>query len=159
MIMGKKSGVPKWVWWISPLIVVGVAAKLLNQNPPVNAAQTSPESADAALRTRIYHAPWNAVVDAAQSVLKSQKTYGRAWRSGQNSIKGAEPGAKLRETLRVQVPVFVFTDDLEVTISEAEDGQIRVDCASKARIGRGDFGENRRHVVQFLRALDVQLPQ
>lgn len=145
---------PKWVLALAPLVVLAVAAKMLNQNPPVNSAQTSPDASDAALRTRFVEAPWRDVVSAAQQALSSQKTYGRAWKVGQNSIAGAAPGEKLREELRAQVPVIVFSDDLIVTVSEAEPGQIRVDCASKARIGQGDFGENRRHVLQFLRAFD-----
>ena len=156
-MIAKTTGVSKWIWWLSPLLVLVVASKLLNQNPPVSGAQTSPDSKDLALKTRFYNAPWNVVVDAAQSAFAAQKTYGRAWKRGKNSIAGAEPGAKLREVLRAQVPVILFTDDLEVTLSESDNGQIRVDCASKSRIGRGDFGENRRHIIQFLRALDEKL--
>ena len=153
----KLSGASKWALWISPLLVLVVAAKIFNQNPPVNAAQTSLEGEDAELKTRFYRAHWREVVDAAQSAIRAQKTYGRAWKSGANSIEGAAPGEKLRETLRAQVPVLVFTDDLEVTISETDDERIRLDCASKSRIGRGDFGENRRHILQFLSALDEKL--
>ncbi len=155
-MIGKNSRVPHWILWVTPLLIFAIAGKILNQNPPVNASQTSPD-AEAPLRTRFYPAPWSRVVEAAQSALSAQKTYGRAWKVGQSSITGAEPGAKLRETLRAQVPVVVFTDDLEVTLSEQEDGQIRVDCESKSRIGKGDFGENKRHVTQFLRSLDANL--
>lgn len=151
----KLARAPKWAFVVAPLIVFAFAAKTLNQNPPVNAAQTSPDASDAALRTRFVDAPWRDVVNAAQQALASQKTYGRAWKIGQNSIAGAAPGEKLRQELRAQVPVIVFTDDVTVTLSEAENGQIRLDCASKARIGQGDFGENRRHVLQFLSAFDA----
>jgi uncharacterized protein (DUF1499 family) len=34
---------------------------------------------------------------------------------------------------------------------------VRVDCRSASRIGNGDFGENRRHALQFLAALDEKL--
>ena len=142
---------------LAPLVAVALVSKFLNQNPPVNVAQTSPDSAEMELRTRLLRAPWREVVSAAQRALGSQKTYGRAWKSGQSSIAGAGPGQKLREELRAQVPVLVFTDDLTVSISEEESGEIRVDCGSKSRIGRGDFGENRRHVLQFLRAFDAEM--
>ncbi len=157
VMTGKISRVPKWIVWLSPLVILVVAAKFLNQNPPVSAAQTSFESEEVALKTRFYDAPWRDVVDATQSVLAAQKTYWRAWKTGSSSIGGAAPGAKLHETLRAQVPVILFTDDLEVTLSETDGGQIQVDCASKSRIGRGDFGENRRHIIQFLGALDEKL--
>ncbi len=153
----KLSRTPKWALYLAPLVVLAVAAKLLNQNPPVSAAQTAPDAPEAELRTRFVGAPWSEVVSAAQSALNSQKTYGRAWKTGQNSIVGAAPGAKMREELQAQVPVLLFTDDLTVSLSEQDGGKIRVDCASKARIGRGDFGENRRHVLQFLRAFDEKL--
>lgn len=153
----KTSRALKWTLALAPILLVVAASRALNQNPPVNTAQTSPNSSDAALRTRFVRAPWQRVLSAAQTALASQKTYGRAWKVGQSSIQGTAPGAKLRGELRVQVPVTVFTDDLTVTLSEEDDGQIRVDCASKSRVGRGDFGENRRHVLQFLAAFDELL--
>ncbi len=151
----KRALAPRWVLGLAPLVLLIVAAKMLNQNPPVKAAQTSPDAADPALRTRFVKAPWREVVSAAQGVLAAQKTYGRAWKPGQNSIAGAAPGQKMRQELRAQVPVIVFTDDLTVTLTETENGEIRVDCAAKSRVGQGDFGENRRHVLQFLRAFDA----
>ena len=153
----KLSRVAKWTLYLAPLVAFLAAAKLLNQNPPVSEAQTSPDASEPLLRTRFSKAPWSVVVSAAQNALASQRTYGRAWKTGQSSISGAEPGARLREELRVQVPVLLFTDDLVVTLSEQKDGEIRVDCASKSRIGRGDFGENRRHILQFFRAFDANL--
>lgn len=142
--------------YLSPLLAFLVAAKLLNTDPPTNSAHTSPES-DEALRTRFYQVAWNDAVGAAQKTLTSGRTYGRAWKTGPSSIAGAEPSAHLTEILRAQVPVLLFTDDLEVTLRDENDGRIRVDVRSASRIGRGDFGENRRHIAQFLRALDAQL--
>lgn len=153
----KSSRFLKWTLTLAPVLLFVIAAKKLNQDPPVNTAQTAPDASDAALVTRFVRAPWRDVVSAAQSALGAQKTYGRAWKTGQNSIAGALPGEKLREELHAQVPVLVFTDDLIVTLSEQESGEIRVDCGSKSRIGRGDFGENRRHVLQFLGAFDEEL--
>lgn len=147
----------KWLLLAAPLVLLVVAAKLLNQNPPVNVAQTSPDHEDTSLRSRFYTAPWNEVVSAVHDALVAQHTYGRAWKLGQSSISGAEPGAHLVEVLRAEVPVLVFTDDFEVTLREEEGGRVRVDCHSASRIGKGDFGENRRHVLQFLAALDERL--
>lgn len=153
----KLSRASKWALGLASLLAIALASKWFNQNPPVSAAQTSPEAADLALRTRFVDAPWREVVDAAQSALGAQKSYGRPWKTGQNSIVGVLPGQKLRQELRAEVPVLIFTDDLTVSLSEEPSGQIRVDCASKSRIGRGDFGENRRHVLQFLRAFEAEL--
>ncbi len=148
---------PRWAFWVLPLLLLVVAAKWLNPNPPVSAVETSPDADDAELKTRFYRASWSEGVSAAQRVLHQQRTYGRAWKMGRNSITGTRPGEKLVEVLRAQVPVVIFTDDLEVTLREEDEGHIRVDVKSKSRIGRGDFGENRRHVVQFLAALDRKL--
>ncbi len=153
----KPSRAPKWALFLTPILVIAIISKKLNQNPPVSSAQTAPDSPDSALQTRFVDVPWSEAVSAAQSALSAQKTYGRWWKTGQNTIAGALPGQQLREELHAQVPVLFFTDDLVVTLSEQEDGKIRVDCTSKARIGRGDFGENRRHVMQFLRAYDEKL--
>jgi hypothetical protein len=148
---------PRWALWALPVLLLVVAAKVLNPNPPVSAVETSPDADDAELKTRFYSASWSEGVSAAQRVLHQQRTYGRAWKMGRNSIAGAKPGEKLVETLRAHVPVVIFTDDLEVVLSEEDTNRIRVDVKSKSRIGRGDFGENRRHVVQFLAALDRKL--
>ncbi len=155
----KLPHVPKWALWLAPLLAFALIAKKMNQNPPVNFARTAPDAPNAELRTRFSGAPWSQVVGAAQSALGNQKTYGRAWKTGQNSIVGAMPGETLREELRAEVPVLLFTDDLVVTVSEQEGGKIRVDCASKARLGRGDFGENQRHVLQFLRSFDEKMAE
>jgi uncharacterized protein (DUF1499 family) len=59
----------------------------------------------------------------------------------------------------VEVPVAglgLFIDDLKVMLSE-EDGVTRVDAQSQSRVGRGDLGENRRHVVQLFTVLDQKL--
>lgn len=49
-----------------------------------------------------------------------------------------------------------FSDDLKVTLSEAN-GTTTVNVQSQSRVGRGDLGENRRHVVQLFTVLDEQL--
>lgn len=147
----------RWALWVLPLLLLAGAARRLNSDPPANSVETSPDADDAALKTRFYRASWSEGVGAAQRVLSKQRTYGRAWKMGVNSISGTAPGEKLVEMLRAQVPVVVFTDDLEVVLREEDEGRIRVDVKSKSRLGRGDFGENRRHVTQFLAALDRKL--
>jgi uncharacterized protein (DUF1499 family) len=43
-----------------------------------------------------------------------------------------------------------------VTLSEAN-GTTTVNVQSQSRVGRGDLGENRRHVVQLFTVLDEKL--
>jgi uncharacterized protein (DUF1499 family) len=50
----------------------------------------------------------------------------------------------------------VITDDLEVYNKESGK-EITIDAKSNSRVGRSDFGENARHIRQFLTALDEKL--
>ncbi len=62
-------------------------------------------------------------------------------------------------SLEAEVPVAQmgwFLDDLKVTLSEAN-GTTTVNVQSQSRVGRGDLGENRRHVVQLFTVLDEKL--
>jgi uncharacterized protein (DUF1499 family) len=57
--------------------------------------------------------------------------------------------------VRAEVPVLFYIDDLEVRVQPDPTGAYwRVDATSRSRVGKSDLGENRRHVVQLLNALD-----
>jgi uncharacterized protein (DUF1499 family) len=45
-----------------------------------------------------------------------------------------------------------FTDDVHVRL-EAVTGGTRVHARSRSRVGKGDFGQNRRNLLELLRAL------
>lgn len=112
-----------------------------------NQAQTVENAADARFRTRFYKTN---LANAHQEVLRAipqLRTYGQSW----HVVSDEE-----NEVL-VEVPVLVFTDDLVVTLKEAKGG-VKVDVQSAARLGKSDFGENRRHVLQLLAVLDALLP-
>jgi uncharacterized protein (DUF1499 family) len=62
-------------------------------------------------------------------------------------------------SLEAEVPVARmgwFLDDFKVTLTEAN-GTTTVNAQSQSRVGRGDLGENRRHVVQLFTVLDPTL--
>lgn len=61
-------------------------------------------------------------------------------------------------TIAAEVPIVggITYDDFRVTLA-AEGEHTVVNVRSNARIGRGDMGANRRHVVQFFMVLDEQL--
>ena len=155
--MKLKNSPLRWALYLSPLLALVVAAKFLNTNPPTNSAQTSPDASDPLLRSRIYRASWTDAVSVCEQTLNEQRSYFRPWKHGRNSVSGTAPGAQLVEVLRAEVPVFFFTDDFEVTLRDEGGGQIRVDARSTARLGKGDFGENKRHVLQFLKDLDEKM--
>ncbi len=83
-----------------------------------------------------------------REVVQNQTSWGKKWRI-------VETDLTMRH-LKVEVPVWFFTDDLKVTL-RAQGDSTSVDVDSRSRVGQGDFGENRRHIVQFLRALDEKL--
>lgn len=117
---------------------------------PTNIAQTSSDDADARLHPRVYDAPPSRVAQEIRALVPQLKTYGRAWKMAAASTRG-------EKTLRVEVTVLLFTDDLTATLSPQNGGaSTRVEVHSASRVGKGDFGENRRHIVQFLTALDAQ---
>ena len=139
----------RWKWLLVPvalIVAAGALGKMLNASPPTNSAQSAPDAAPE-LRTRVYARTPDEVRRVARQVAGEQKTWFRSWRVGPTDDDSA---------LRVAVPVLMFTDDLTIRMDES-DGQTRVNVESRSRVGQGDFGENRRHVVQFLRALDEQL--
>ncbi len=144
----------RWKWLIiaAPFAAFLVAAKLLNSSPPTNRAQTAPDAAPE-LRTRLYSHNLNTTFDLAREVAQNQTTYRQSWRIGALANAGADSTTR---QLKIEVPVLVFTDDLTVTL-HAQGDQTSVDVESKSRVGEGDFGENRRHIVQFLSALDAKL--
>lgn len=120
-------------------------AKLTNTNPPTNSVQTSPDSSE--LKTRVYKSTPDA---AAQKIAAiSLSTYGRSWKL--SALQHISPD-EARLTFRV--PVIVFTDILTVSITRKNDEEIEVNIESHSQVGKGDFGENRRHAWQILGELD-----
>ncbi len=137
----------KWKW-AAPLAFLGALlafAKTMNSNPPTNSARTSP--GDPVLPTKKYGL---APEIAAPRIAKLQlSTYGRAWKFvGQTQTSPDEI------ELQFRVPVLVFTDILTVSLRRQDDETMAVNIESHSQIGQGDFGENRRHVRQMMKAID-----
>ena len=143
----------RWKWLLIlavPVAALLVAGQTMNTSPPTNFTQTSPDAAPE-LCTRLYRQSVAEVTQTARAVAGEQTTWLRSWRVvPQTEIWAGPP----HHDFKVEVPVLFFTDDLAVQIDIGDAGQTRVNVASKSRVGQGDFGENRRHVAQFLRALD-----
>ena len=135
----------KMLWLVPALVVAVVFFKRAGWLEPTNVCATRPDHPDISLRTRIYAISPETVHNGIRKVIAAQRTYGRAW--------------KMTETIdeiRAEVFVLMFVDDLVVSMRRDGDGT-RVDVRSQSRVGRGDFGENRRHVWQFLRSLDEEM--
>lgn len=125
---------------------------ILSRMNSTNVAQTRPDHSDAILRTRNYRAPLAHVAAVVKLAIPTLKSYGRSWKLTEAKAQGDD------FKIRAQIAVIVFTDDLQVTIRENKaTRQVSLDVRSASRVGRGDLGENRRHIIQLLRAVDAQL--
>lgn len=126
------------------VIAIGVVGRTYY---PDNVAETAPGGGEKGLETRFYDADVETVRKGAKEVVGKLSTWGASWRL----VDETEGGSV--SSIKVEVPVVVFTDDLVVTIKD-ERGKSRVDVRSASRVGKSDFGENARHVRKFLAALD-----
>ncbi|NNE66393.1 MAG: DUF1499 domain-containing protein [Pyrinomonadaceae bacterium] len=118
---------------------------------PDNVAVTAPDGGSKQLVTRVYKGTPDDVKKTAKEVIGQLTTWGGSWKITDETDGGSE----LR--IKAEVPVVVFTDDLEVIIKERSPGQVSVDVKSQSRVGKSDFGENARHVRKFLAAMDKKL--
>ncbi len=115
---------------------------------PTNFSATQADHSDARLRSRRYRCSVDEAREAVEAIIPDLVTFGRHWR-----VVATDPGE-----VRAEIPVLVFTDDLTVTLRAAPDS-VLLDARSSARLGRSDLGENRRHLLQLLAALDAKLPK
>lgn len=60
-------------------------------------------------------------------------------------------------TVRCRTPVLRFVDDLTVWVRLDENAMTRVDARSRARVGSGDLGVNRRRLEKMMGRLDRAL--
>ena len=135
------------------LVALGVVAPLLVPRAwrTTNDVTTgrSPEYPD--LQDRHYAAPPSDTLAAARDAAR----HIRRWR-----VADTDPAVR---TVRVEIGTAIplFTDDLTVHVTpEGADGKrSRVTIRSRSRVGRGDLGENARHIRALQRAMDARLPR
>lgn len=117
---------------------------------PDNVAQTAPDGGVKGLKTRYYKADLANAEEIVSETIPTLSTYGSNWKlaAGDSSLDN-------KKVVNAEIPVVIFTDDMEIVLTKTtEEGMIEVNVRSASRIGNSDFGENRRHVVQILEALD-----
>lgn len=141
------------------LLALAVPVIILGIMNPGNVAQTRPDHPDPLLRTRHYATTISKLQETIMFLTPTLRIYGRRWlfTSMQESGEPKEGGSKTGQ-VDIIVPVIVFSDDLVVT-SREEEGGVVCDVRSASRVGKGDFGENARHIRQFLGALDEKFSQ
>ncbi len=131
-------------------IVVGLAAAimvgLVIMNPN-NIAETSVDAKEEALRPRKYKTDLPTFIGETEKIIANQTTYLKSWKLISSSSAGATA------SLKIEVPVVIFIDDLEIK-AEVQNEEVLVNVHSNSRVGKSDLGENRRHILQILEALD-----
>ena len=134
----------KWLLLL-PVTAVGASVAVLAALNPSIEAQTTPENSDARLKTRLYTASLEDVRESTLEIIPNLRKYGSHWRVIESASKNE---------IVAEVPVLVFIDQLEVTLTRENDFTV-VNVHSKSRCpGGSDLGENRRHILQLLAALD-----
>ncbi len=133
---------------VLPILAILVVGRVFY---PDNIAETSPDGGPKHLVTRYYRSDPETVERTIREVIPTLSTYGSTW-------KIVDPGTRTdgQVVVKAEVPVVFFTDDLQVTVTYSGDSA-RVNVRSASRVGKSDFGENRRHVAKLLDALDKRL--
>ena len=131
---------------VASLVGLLVAARTFY---PTNIAGTAPEHVEAVLRTRSYKTDLKTFRAETEKIIPTLSTWGRNWR-----LISAEEN-ETSALIKAEVPVVVFTDDLQIKAEKSIDG-IVVNVHSNSRVGKSDLGENRRHLLQILEALDAK---
>lgn len=127
-----------------PLLIIFILARIVF---PGNISETKIDNEDGDLKTRTYNADLQTVFETVKQLVPTLSTYGGNWKLGEAKIESGTA------TVKAEVPVIVFTDDLKISLKQT-DGKTLVDVYSNSRVGQSDFGENRRHTLKLLKVLD-----
>jgi len=126
---------------------VGIAGLAITN--PGSVAETAENHKEENLRPRKYQTNLQMLVAELEKLIPTLMTYGQNWKFVSADV--SENSA----VIKAEVPVVFFTDDLEIKAEyDAENAETIVNIRSASRVGSTDCGENRRHVLQILPALD-----
>ena len=115
---------------------------LLAEGSGSNFAATSPAATDPRLRPRVLKFPPSAASDRVAGAIAAI----RGWR-----VVGRDDGViQATRTTRV----LHFVDDISILLEPAAGGTA-VSARSASRVGRGDFGQNRRNLGELWQALGL----
>lgn len=150
----RRKAVPRWRWLLLavfgvlavwPWLTVPAFGTRLQRSGQTNIADTRDNIE--ALGLVPLRVPYSrAIVEGAFPAVAAQL----GWRIG--------PRVGDEWQFEVPLPGGLFVDDLRAELSE-DDSETIINARSQSRVGRGDLGENRRHIVQFFMALDDYVRQ
>lgn len=112
-----------------------------------NSAETHRAADDPRLRGRTYHIPFATVWDQILEAIEIQPRW--------DLIHADEVSGLIRAEATTRW--LGFTDDVRLRVTLDDFALTRVDMRSSSRVGRGDFGLNRRRIARFFNELDRRL--
>ena len=108
-----------------------------------NHSETNKNHSDATLRTRHYAV--SGIFKIAIDILQAWPHWRIVHQDSATGIIRAERKTRL----------FRFIDDVEIQI--ITNGETEVSLRSQSRMGKGDFGQNKRNIREFLGELDKRV--
>lgn len=153
--MKKKRFYLKPVFLLAAVIIAVILGLwlILRMFNPTNIAETASDHRETALQTRRYRLKGDLkqMRREIENIIPQLSTsiWGGKWKLAAKEGDSAEN----KEIVRAEVPVVIFTDDLWVELKQ-EGNEVVVNARSNSRVGKSDFGENRRHLLQILAELD-----
>lgn len=111
-----------------------------------NVAETTASPLLPELKIRRYKVSQEAMKEVVERTLS---------RLARWKVVKAEPEVGVYQAV-VTTPLWRFKDDVAILITDQDEG-VEVYLHSSSRVGRGDLGANRRHILEFYEALEEQL--
>ncbi len=122
---------------------MGILATITAACAMTNTAQTTPDSKDERLKTRVYSAPPAEVSGFVRTWIGSQERW---------KVVGTE-GDRLTK-VEITTKLFRFVDDMTVTVEPSGDSASTVNVHSASRVGKSDWGVNAKNIGILLDAAD-----
>ncbi|HEY5038349.1 MAG TPA: DUF1499 domain-containing protein [bacterium] len=108
---------------------------------------TAPNDPDSFFHPRRYSKLKEEVVQTAKEVIVSLSRW--------EVVEYRENQGRLHVTRTTRL--WRFVDDINLYIVQGGDGMTSLEMTSQSRVGRWDFGQNRRNLKEFLIHLDAKL--
>jgi uncharacterized protein (DUF1499 family) len=108
---------------------------------------TKPNDSDPFFHPRRYEKTKEEIIQAVQGLLKELAPRWRVeeYRENQGRIHATHAG------------LLPFAEDVNIYVVQGLDGITTLDMTSQSRGGKGDWGQNKRNIREFLTALDSKV--
>lgn len=137
----------KMIVWISLLVALAIFASIAlriddwGRDWTQNTASTDANSPREGLRPVVLDASAEAVIEKIHAWADSDSR----WQVVGEDTLDSSVTLKLTRT----TPIMRFVDDVEVTITNQDQGGVIVNATSRSRVGKGDLGQNPRNLIEL----------